>query len=449
MIAVAIAAGTLMLGSRERIALRGAAGVALCAQACFLLGLTGLLRPIPLAAVALLAVAGATLRIGFASAAPGAAARMPRSREDFAVYAIFGLAVFLLFLLALLPPLAFDETLYHLPFVRAFTHAGEIRPLPGSRFAVFPVLHELLCVPAFLLAGDAGTHLVALAEAIVCAALLVEWGGRYKARAGWLAAAIFFGSPIVTSLSTVLHVELALALFVAAGFYALDRERYALAGFFLGSACSVKYLGFYFAAAALAIVLARAVNRRRCAIAFLATLAAAALPMTIWIVVNTGNPVFPFFLTSSWTHALPPQVSAGERAMRMLRVMWDVTFARNRVGFQPPVTPLLIPIVLAVAGAAMRDVKARWLVLLTACYVFAFSFLPPRGGGAGGDALAEGGNARGHRRDGTGSGVCRLSAEPARHPAGERVRAECMAVRPRSRVPRGSSRRSSAHLFVQ
>jgi hypothetical protein len=242
-----------------------------------------------------------------------------------------------LFLLALFPPMAFDETLYHLPYVRGFAHAGALRFLPDVRFPVFPVLHELLAVPPYLLAGDVGTHLVALAEVIVLAALLIEWTRRYDVRAGWLAAALFLGSPLVIQLATVLYVDIALALFVAAGFYALDRERYALAGIFFGSACSVKYLGFYFALAALLIVIAR----RRAAVFALAA-ALAALPMTAWIYLHTHDPLFPFLRASVWNLPPSPPVALGERAVRLLRIFWDVTFARERAGLQPPVTPFLV-----------------------------------------------------------------------------------------------------------
>jgi hypothetical protein len=358
LLVTAACAGTLALGAREGLALRSALGLALCAHACFFLGVVGQLRAGPIVALMVVIVCGG------AAAASAAGLSAPEA----------GAAPLLftpLFLLALLPPIAFDETLYHLPFVRAFARAGALRFLPDVRFPVFPVLHELLAVPPYLLAGDVGTHLVALAEVIVLAALLIEWARRYDVRAGWLAAALFLGSPLIIHLSTVLHVEMALALFIAAGFYALDRERYALAGVFLGSACSVKYLGFYFALAALAI----AAVRRRAAV-FALGCALSALPMTAWIYLSTRNPVFPFLGKSIWLPDPWPDVGWTGRLVRMLRVTWDVTFARQRVGWQPPVTPLLALLLVLIAAAAVRDVRARLLLLLAAIYVAIFSYLP-------------------------------------------------------------------------
>jgi hypothetical protein len=264
-----------------------------------------------------------------------------------------------IFLLALYPPLAFDETLYHLPTIRALATSGELRYIPDLRFPVFPQLHELLCVPVYLLAGDTATHLVSLAEVLITGALLLEWGG-------WLAAAFFLGSPIVVYLATVGYVDEALTLFVTAGFYCIHREKSALAGFFLGVACGVKYIGGYFAAAALLYLLIR---ERRTAWRFAIGCAGAALPTTLWIVIETGNPLFPYFDSRFTT----PRLFAFNLPWRLL---WDVTFARARVGFEPPMTPLLIPAVLVLIVAALRDARARAIALLCAGYLALFSILP-------------------------------------------------------------------------
>jgi len=61
-------------------------------------------------------------------------------------------------------PIAFDETLYHLPFVQAMSRSGALHFWADLRFPAFPQLHESLCVPAFLLVGDTATHLVALRQ---------------------------------------------------------------------------------------------------------------------------------------------------------------------------------------------------------------------------------------------------------------------------------------------
>lgn len=344
--AAAAGAGTLVLGRNDSVALRCALGLALCAHACFFLGLAGLLRVEVLLVLALTAVA----------------ARATRSAM------LTVLALLPIGLLALYPPQAFDETLYHLPFVRAFAEQGALTVLPALRFPVFPVLHELLCVPPFLLLGDSATHLVALLEFVVIVLLLTTWAAEHHPRARWLAAAMFIGSPLVIELATVLYVEMALTLFVVAGFYALGHRRYVLAGLFLGSACSVKYLGAWFAFAALAIL----IKRRRAAAVYALTCAAAALPMTIWIFVHTRDIVFPYGRLSVWT---PPAETPD--FSRLPRLLWDVTFARERTGLQPPITPFLIVLVALLIAGAVRDTRYRILLLLSAVYAGLYAFLPP------------------------------------------------------------------------
>jgi hypothetical protein len=345
--------------------LRAALALALTAQSFFLLALGGELRVVPILAVTVISCLLSV--IGHA--------RTPTT-DNRQLTTVFIVLFAALLLLALHPPIAFDETLYHLPFIRSLATTGTLRFLPDVRFAAIPQFQELLAVPLYLLGGGVATHLLALIETLITAAILFEWGRRYGERTGWLAAAFFLGGPIVLQLATVTYNDAALTLFVAAGFYCLDREELALSGLFLGTACSVKYLGGYFAVAALVIVAFRA--RHRIA-AFVACCVAAAAPTTLWLVATTGNPVFPFmtriFGENAWWTPFPP-VSAPDRLMRTLRIVWDVTFARERVNFQPPFTPLLIPAIALVIAAAIRDARARWVAAICGVYVVAFAFLP-------------------------------------------------------------------------
>jgi hypothetical protein len=369
-IAAAAGAGTLAAGTGEPLALRCALGLALWAEALFLLAAGGWLRTLPMLVLLLLAIAGGVWR----------SRSWPRIRR---VPLLVSIAIGVpAFLLALHPPLAFDETLYHLSFVRDLAETGRLRFLAHLRFPVFPQFQELLCVPGYLLAGDAATHLLSLVEVGLTAWLAASWARRYAERATLLAAALFLGSPIVMHLGTILYVEGAMMLFVTAGFYTLDvaltdsrRAPLVFSAFFFAAACSVKYLGGFFALAALLVVLVR---RRNEVLLFAGVIAAAALPTTIWLTLASGNPVFPFaaglFGRSPWT--LPLEPVRGGFWRNALRVPWDATFARELMNAQPPVTPLLIPIVLLVAAAAFRSRRARVLVGCAGVYVVLFTFLP-------------------------------------------------------------------------
>jgi 4-amino-4-deoxy-L-arabinose transferase-like glycosyltransferase len=284
--------------------------------------------------------------------------------------------------LALYPPTAFDETLYHLPLVRAIAEEG-LGFHEELRFPVFPLLAELLAVPAYLLGGDVATHAIPLIATLLTAAVLLAWGRLRGIRTGALAVAAFLGAPIVVHLATSLYVEAVLTLFVCAGFYCLEFQRLyvsptpehtkavaaatalqnVLGGLFLGAACAVKYLGLYFAVAGAVIV---AIRARRALVPYLAGVAIVALPMYAWIYAQTGNPLFPYFAQNAWTADLPPARSI----VSLIRIPFDVVFARDRIGQQPPFTPFFALALIAMAW------KSRARFILPLGYLLAFLFLP-------------------------------------------------------------------------
>jgi hypothetical protein len=369
LLVAAAAIGTIVMGSRAPLALRSAMGMAVAGQLFVILGTIGALRPWTIAMVGVIAI---VTSVAMRRRAGGGPAGGPPALRTGAFVAICAAP---LFLLALYPPIAFDETLYHLPFVQAIARSGAIRFLPDFRFPAFPQLHELLCVPAFLLAGDTATHLVALAEVLVLAGMMIAW--PQQRMAGFLAAALVLGNPIVIQMATVTHVEIALALFIAAGFWCLDRRSVAAAGFLFGTACSVKYLGWYFAVAGLLCLLLFGTNRRRTIPLFLGGLAIAVLPMYSRIAALTGNPFFPFlpklFGTSRWVLPLPETTA---RVVNGLRLFWDITFARDRLNWQPPYSPLFAVAMLITLIAATRDRRAAFLAALCLGYIAIFTFLP-------------------------------------------------------------------------
>ncbi len=359
----------------ESTGLRLAFGLAAIGQLFVLLGIAGLLRPWVFIALALVLTIAAV-----ASIRPAAI--------RWSWLAAATIATIPYALLALFPPVAFDETTYHLPFVQALARSGSIEFLGHLRFPAFPQFHELLCVPVFLAFGDTATHLVTRAEAIVLAMLLLQ-STRGDRRAGILAAALCLGHPIIVQLATVNHVELALTLFVAAGVVCLDRmsdePRYfahfaAGAGFFLGTACCAKYLGWYFAAAGFAFLLLFGPARKRTIPLFLCALAIAVLPTYGKIVQLTGNPVHPFLPTifgaTRWEMPGPPVMSPAERVVGGVRLFWDVTFDRDRLNQQPPFSPLFALSFAIMLGAAVRNRRAAFIAAVSIGYIAIFRFLP-------------------------------------------------------------------------
>ena len=224
-----------------------------------------------------------------------------------------------LFVLALYPPTAFDETLYHLPFARAF--AAHRRPAVPAR----PALPGLPAARRGARRRDAAgrrrrRHAPACrcsppCSPPACSSPGARWtAGPAARRRGWWRPRAWLGNPIVVYLAGTGYVEPLLALFVTAALHAFWRWRreggggwLALAATFAGAAAATKYLGLFFVVAlALAALAAR---RRRRAGARMRRLAGGAprasplrrrggrwrwRPGTGGSSTLTGNPVFPY-----------------------------------------------------------------------------------------------------------------------------------------------------------
>ncbi len=350
-------------------------GLALLAHACLALGLCSSLRPGPvLAVLASLVAVGATTRTAVVARVVDA---LPRHGRGALALAGF-VTVAALFALALYPPTAFDETLYHLPYAAAFARTGGMPFLRELRFPIFPQLDEVLGASVLLFAGDVATHQVAVASTLLTAALVRVWGGP---RAGALAAAAYLGSPLVVYLSGTGYVDPFHALFATAALYAAERWQRsgrlawtALAGLFAGSAAATKYLGAVFVVVAAAwIVLTGPRAERRRAIVLYGGAALAALGPTyarIW--AWTGNPVFPLlpsvFGPSPWT-SFELLVDPLHQLVALPRLVWDLTVHRGAVARLPPISPVYLAATPLLAWAAVRRARVRRLALIAIAYV--------------------------------------------------------------------------------
>lgn len=297
--------------------------------------------------------------------------------------------------LAAYPAIAFDETMYHLPYARAFVESAALPFLPGLRFPIFPQLAEVVGASLLHFGGEAAAHLPALVATFTTALLLASWANRLDGGrspfVGWLAAAFWLGNPLVTFLSGTLYVEPLLALFVTASCYAFwlwqrggARSWLLLAAAFAGAAAATKYHGLYFVAAyGLATLLGarreeiRTLHSRlRDALLFGLFALAVMAPWYGRILYFTGNPVFPFLsgifgandttpthfrsltLLPSFGDDFPAHLGAGLH--RLLTLPWDLVAARERVGALPHVlTPLLLLMLLLAVGATAAAQRSR------------------------------------------------------------------------------------------
>jgi hypothetical protein len=375
----------------ERWAIPAALGLAGLAHLGFILGLAGLLRP----AAVLLVLAGIH-SLGF---------RVWKEIEFFLRWrhVLLGMAALLpLALLTLYPPTAFDATLYHLPFARGFMASGGVPFLTDLRFPVFPQVNEMLFALILFFAPDVAVHGVQWLMTMLTAALIWSWArDAFRGEvAGWLAAAIFLGNPIVIYLSASGYVEAGLTLFTTAALYAMRRWRgsgerrwLVLAAVFAATAADTKYLGLFFVGViGLTVLFSRSPSERARWTGVLLFGAVTAAVLASWygrIYAWTGNPLFPFFPqvfgSSPWAPLrfqsfLTPKASgastAVSRGIDLMKLPWDLVFERGKYNGQPPYSPLYLvalPLALVAIG---KDSRQQRLLILAAAYAFCCLGLP-------------------------------------------------------------------------
>jgi len=412
-------------GPMETAALAISLGLVVVAHAGLLLGLAGLLKPWPIL-LALLGIHLASLPawrsvlrgvrgvrgVRGPRGLRGGARSLDGRAEDGGEAAVrrwplllwlaAGVAVLLPpAILTLYPPTAFDATLYHLPYARAFAASGALPFLPDLRIPIFPQLLETLFALLLPFGGDLATQAVAFIATILTVALILVWGHRFSPAAGWIAAAAYAGSPLVIYLAGTAYVEPGLVLFATAALYAASRWRegggpgwLTLAALFGGAAADTKYLGLFalglVAMAAIAAAGAspagRPVSRWRSLARVVLVGAILVVPWYGRIVAATGNPVFPFlpevFGFSSWNPAsLHPVVSLrtlpGNVALGMLRLPWDAVFERSRLGSYPPWSPIFLLALPALLAAAVVHRRVRALLVAAAAYALVVLALHP------------------------------------------------------------------------
>jgi hypothetical protein len=346
-----------------------AAGLAALSQTALLLGLVGQLRASIVATLAILINVAAAGDYWRRRHAPHLHALSSSGATRITARALAGAALVMVlacpaFVLALYPPLGFDQTLYHLPFARAFAESGGVRWLPTLIYPVFPQLAELLNAAVLLLASDVATQMTGCLGLIGCVGLAFVWTREQASPAGgWLAAAMLAGSPCAVYLAATGYVEPLLALLGLSSLYAAERAHrngdigwIVVAGALAGTAASVKYQGLFLLPASLLLAIRRgpwrAVVRPFACYTIAASLTL--VPTYARIVALTGNPLFPFFPaifgSSPWDADEFVRPVGARRPLLAATFLWDLTFRRHAVGglpFWSPAFAFGAPLVIA------------------------------------------------------------------------------------------------------
>ncbi len=310
--------------------------------------------------------------------------------EKFAL-AVLLVAAALPLVLALYPSVGFDANTYHLAQAHSFLMGGSLPILERLRYPVFPPFQELLYAlvlafsPGEQTANFASAQLLHALAGLATVPLVALWVRAPRERSplvGWIAAAMWLGTPVVVYISSLAYVDLALTLAIAAAATCVlqastlghraprDELSWLLcAGLLLGVAMGTKYLALFFLPAfAIALVVLsprRPLTERLGRAGVLVAVASlVALPVYLRLWTATGNPLFPyyegFFGQNAWSQAstLPPGGFA-TKLTDLVLVSIRGAFDRTWLGGRPPLHPLAALLVVLALGSLPGSHRAR------------------------------------------------------------------------------------------
>lgn len=237
--------------------------------------------------------------------------RKPEGLEALAPLAIVIAALFaLVSVLAPSDAMDWDTLAYHLAVPKLWIAAGKIGYVPYIHHSNFPFTVDLLYVWGLRWGGESGAKAFQLGFLLIGALLVFGLARqRYGQRAGLWGAVAFVTVPVILWESGSAYIDVAHGLYagggiVLAAWAASDAERRRLivpAGLLLGFAAGTKYTGLQTIAALGLVLVLAGLARKQFADGFKQAAIAGGLAVLVaspWFVknvVNTGNPVYPFF----------------------------------------------------------------------------------------------------------------------------------------------------------
>jgi hypothetical protein len=397
------ALGALPRRPDEHLLAGMAAGLGLAGMVGLGLAAVGQLRPMPLAAVGLVALGagGRDLLLALAAARP--------RRWPWLGLAVCGLVLAAEIVTMLAPPVGGDQTKYQLVYPRLYGMAGRLVPTPWSFWGQMQYLQNFVFAIGFALRGDILARFLNATFGVLATLALATLARRHLADGAGLAVGLlFFTLPITWSLMTragsdfpvVLYAALAMNALLdwAADGEAADLRRTALMA---GLAGGSKVMGLLVPAlvgvGVLVVASRRVLPLRRTfgAVVVYGGLALAAMsPWYVRNAVDTGNPIYPFgyrvFGGRYWsaaagdyladyyrgyqtTWAARREADAPYAGVALARFPWDVTMHPESFEKGARQSLDIGPFVLAFAPAVLLVHRRRAAVLAVAGVGFAYA----------------------------------------------------------------------------
>ncbi|HET6979076.1 MAG TPA: glycosyltransferase family 39 protein [Pyrinomonadaceae bacterium] len=207
------------LSAAEELAFSIMLGTGVTGIVVLMLGLVGLLKPLPIGLFVLLSFA--VLRsqaTRFFKLIERILVVATRTRKNTALLCLYLLIVVVLIIRASSPPWAVDEVIYHLPATKSFVDQGQVYPLYHQPLGNMPFLIHMIYAVCLLAHSDIAARLFSLLLTIVTSIALYGFSVRFLTRKVGIVAMFGFLSACIVvevGVSTRIDVSLAGMLFLA------------------------------------------------------------------------------------------------------------------------------------------------------------------------------------------------------------------------------------------
>ncbi len=224
---------------------------------------------------------------------------------SFPFAALLSLILLLQGFYALAPEIFYDSLIYHLGLPNLYRMEGGIIPTPSNMYSGIPMLFQMVYTGVLFLGDETLAELIHWSTGIGIVAGMLGFGARCrKPLLGWIAAAIFFSTPLVGDNIMRAGVEVGISYWLFSSIYALalcwfvkgspdEKPFWLLSSVLSGFVLAAKYTPWPYMVGLLVCFILLRISKREISFYF-GVAGSFALPWILKNVLFYRNPIYPF-----------------------------------------------------------------------------------------------------------------------------------------------------------
>jgi 4-amino-4-deoxy-L-arabinose transferase-like glycosyltransferase len=303
--------GLEFASTAEEISFSVFLGTGVAGLSVLCLGLLGLLRPWPVAALLALSIGLSASNLPHLNKAVNQGIRAATATSEAKLLAsLFLCLLALLMLHSITPPHVYDEAIYHLPVTRQFVQQGRIFPSYDNSMGNQPFLVHMIYAVCLMAKSDIAAKVFSLFLAVSTSIAVYAFCNRFLTRRiGVIAMFVFFAAGMVVEVAVTTRIDVSLAGMLFLTTYSMlnclatEKQGWLwISGAFAGFSLGIKHsAGLWLLFVGVMYLIERLIRKRehfatvlKQGIAYTMIAAAIASPWYIKNYVWFRNPVYPF-----------------------------------------------------------------------------------------------------------------------------------------------------------